>query len=46
MLVISAGKDGLVPPAVANHLLREACSALILVMLFMVHVSTRLAINS
>ena len=46
MLAISAGKAGLVPPAIADHLLGEAGSALILAMLFMVIVSTRSAIKS
>ena len=45
MLAISAGKAGLIPPAVANHLLGEAGFALILVMICMVIVPTRSAIK-
>ena len=42
MLPINAGEagSGLVPPAVADHLLGQAGSALILIMLFMAIVST------
>ena len=42
MLPINSGKagSGLVPPAVADHLLGQAGSALILIMLFMAIVST------
>ena len=45
MLAISAGKAGLVPPAVADHLLGETGSALLLVMLLVI-VSTRSDITS
>lgn len=42
MLPINSGEagSGLVPPAVADHLLGQAGSALILIMLFMAIVST------
>jgi hypothetical protein len=46
MLSISVGKASLVPPTVTNHLLGEAGSVLILVMLGMVTVSSRLAMKS
>jgi hypothetical protein len=46
MILISAGKDGLVSPAVVDNLLREAGSVLILAILSIAIVSTWSAIKS